>query len=273
MTENFKVKKVLLAAHPEKPPRITSVHIASRHRIETGGETKERIKGIVRGARRDHHVNLIRRNFQDNWPWPRNPFENTVLLTMKNWKMYRDAGLPTYNTLRIAQDGSLLVTDECADGSRTYGNPDLWSSLKFERAYRNKEDSVIDDIFIGLISSAALGLIKQRAEEITALATDKLIGLPGHDPLELIVRPNSVWELKTLDVAESRLYKDDYFGRYEVRNHNESCAREFVDYLQKTRDEIIAFRGKTFYQKFSGPVRHKLKKFSNRVYTRIKYGQ
>jgi hypothetical protein len=245
----------IIAHNPDYPERYAEIQVVHRKNIEEGTENKERIKGIVKSFGKDRFVNLIRRNF-DGSPYIDPINRKIALQTQNNWKLFREAGLPTYNTLRVVQDGSILVTDECADGSRTYGNPDFWESLKNGNVLRSKEDTEIDNIFIDLTSPEKIGPIIQRANDISEIATNHNINLPFRDPLELIVHPNGSWDLKTLDVAETRQAQDEY-GANEVKHLNSSCGEWVSAYLQRTRDELINYQKKSQILKLTGYLRHR----------------
>ncbi|KKU64221.1 MAG: hypothetical protein UX87_C0009G0022 [Candidatus Amesbacteria bacterium GW2011_GWA1_47_16] len=249
--------KVLIAQHPENPKRASEIEVVRRKQIQEGGESKERIKGKIKAFHRDCDVYLIRRNFDDTFlnNTPVNRY--TSSRTHTNWKMFIEAGLPTYNTLRVARDGSLLVTDECADGSRIYGNPDFWVSLRDGKTLRSNIDTKIDNLFIDLTSPENIGSIKQRADEIAEKATNNRINLPKYDPLELIVHPNGLWDLKTLDVAETWQSETDY-EIFQTKQSNSSCGEYLLAYLQRTRNELLAYQKKSLLTKLSGYMKYRI---------------
>lgn len=250
-----------LASHPNNLERYTEIHVLRRQRIEDGGESKERIKGVVKTSKQEKFVYLIRRNFDDNFP--SNTSWNKLISqqTQERWHRYQDAKLPTYNTIRVVQDGSLLVTDETADGSRLYGNPDFLRVLREGGKLRNKKDSILDSIFISLISSEEIKAIKEKTDRTVELASHNKIGLPLHDPFELIVHPNGSWDVKTIDVAESQ-YKEDV---YRTQLFNDGCTNYFITYLEKTRDELINYQKRGLIRNLLNYTKYNLKKLHKNI--------
>lgn len=258
--------RILTAYHSEYSNRFSKIKVLKRKPIDEGSESKERITGVVSTQTNERHVSLIRRNFDDRFPYNTPLNKITATQTKESWRRYKKSDQPTYGTLRIAQDGSLLVTDVCADGSRCYGNPDFLKNLRAGKLLRCKKDNEIDTLFIKLVDSEQIELIRHKADGLVRNASDNKIGLPLNDPIELVVHPDGKWDILTLDVAETH-FKDNI---YDTELFNDKCTEYFIAELYRTCNELKLYRQKSLYQKLRLYMKNKIKKIQHEIFVALK---
>lgn len=262
--------KTIIAYHPEDHNRSLEIQVIQRERMSVGMESKERIKGKITSpsGERQRCVQLIRRNFDDRFPYNTRDNLRIAQQTQDEWKKYKVADLPTYDTLRLAQDGSLLTTDESAFGARTYGNPDFRYSLKEGKIFRTRKDKIIDEQFIKL-ASEPMDKIRQESDRIVDIASQNRIGLPLNDPLELIVNPDGKWQIKTLDVAESHTF--DFIENAE--RFNKECTEYFMNQLIWIKNELISYYEMNVFKRYGMYFRYRLKQLKKKTSYFINYGR
>ncbi|HVF69637.1 MAG TPA: hypothetical protein VNA13_03670 [Xanthomonadales bacterium] len=175
-------------------------------------------KSIVEGTVGRHRVSLIKRKDIDG------RYE-------ANWCAFREAGLPVVRTLRRGEERSIFLTDVKADGSETYG-----SNLKYVLRRNHKRSRArpeIDRIFVGLINPADFRKITDRVAECASIASENHILLPPDDPFDLVVHPDSSWDIVLLDLE---------FGKV-VSTHNKNIKRDNLINGQRFLDDLAYVAG------------------------------
>ncbi|MCD8485049.1 hypothetical protein LRY65_01605 [Candidatus Woesebacteria bacterium] len=124
----------------------------------------------------------------------------------KNWKLFREAGLPVPPTLRVIErekNGEIekvYVTDLTQDGSDFYGKAKFGKIFQESIRRHDVELSELDDIFLRVYEKHKND-IRLQAEDIARKATESGVLLPWDDQFDLLVHRDGTYEVYILDLV------------------------------------------------------------------------
>jgi hypothetical protein len=200
----------------------------SSEQIITGGvEVKTRFQARVKRGIKERSVRLVSRLRN------RHQARSYGIDYVKQWELFKEAGLPVVPTLRTKQEDNeyIYVTDLTADGSEIYGKsvfikimePQGLSVYDFNPKYKLSS-------FLLKISTEE---IKQEAYKIADLATDRSILLPADDPLELVVSPKGKWKLVILDLEQG--IKNFSNRKDVIKDLNYTRVSQFIFWIEEIK--------------------------------------
>jgi hypothetical protein len=175
--------------------------------------------------------------------------------TAETWRAFRQAGITVSPDMYvIAQDtpaplGRQLVPDMKADGSELYGKYMAWSLSKLRP--RERTNPHADERFIKLLGKKE----QQVRTDIAcraALATRNNVQLAYDDAFELIMYPDSSWDLIALDLTHARGTPDDQGFSLETHNTMATDAFEvslssIYKSLQERQTLLAGSRRRSFF--------------------------
>ncbi len=179
-------------------------------------------KNFVTGAFGSYNISLIERLHEPE-------------LYERNWKAFKEAGLPVPPMLRKTPEGRLFVTDVKADGSEVYGKAFKILLETGQEGYRPRPE--IDKLFLKLMRShKERRKIEKSALECVNIATSRELILPSDGPFELVVHPNGTWDVMLLDLMlgdilpyDPRTYADT---QQNISQYNYFISNlDYIDYL------------------------------------------
>ena len=135
------------------------------------------------------------------------------------WRCLKEASLPVVPTVRKVNEHDIAMTDLCSDGSEFYGKSRNW--------YPETHTWLLVDVFNRLNFRD----VRNCANTIANHATKNGIGLPGDDPLELLIHPDGSWNLIILDIADTLFTASSK----NLKKHNQNRVRDFIDFLDATK--------------------------------------
>lgn len=153
----------------------------------------------------------------------------------KNWRPFRDAGLPVPPFYLRGPGGNLLVPEVKMDGSEVYGTG-LARDL-YTRTARERPRPDIDPHFVALTGRGQFEAVETKVREYTERATASNLQLPFHDPYQIVIHPDGSWEVVMRDLRNAKNLNEFPFYRTpeELRARNEQCMQLWLIKMQVLR--------------------------------------
>lgn len=202
--------------------RGTKVQIRSTKRLPQTTESKHKVEAAVSRNGKSRDISLI----QDKYPDDNLP---------ETWQELKTAGIPVVPTLRIHEEsGSVFVTDLKADGSEFYGKS---KHREFSNKFLRRKKT--DDFFLQLTDEENVAKIRNRAIEISKIASKNGILLTKDDTFDLRITPQGDFEVFCLDLTGTTKYKPENYSRDNLEAENLYQANNFIYLLQLVRKKLI----------------------------------
>ncbi len=211
--------------------RKTSATILSQEEIVSGLEEKYRVS-IQLGNR---ELFLVRKKIRSDMAPKIHGFDNLSNTPAERfcqaWELLKERGLPVIETIRIANDSEIYMSDLTVGGKVVYsGKHDL---LDFYLDGRLQQPT---DKFFREFSDYCLRLLHE-AMKIAKIATEQGILLAWDDPLQMVVDQEGNWSLIVLDISQIEIWKNPEDAPRDLKESNEKLIQWWyetqIDFFQE----------------------------------------
>lgn len=203
--------------------RITSATILSQEEIVSGLEEKHRVS-IQVGNR---ELWLVSKKIDVYMTPTIHGFDNFLNTPTERfyqaWELLKERGLPVIETVRIANDSEIYMSDLAAGGKVVYsGKHDLLDLSLGKRQLKPTDE------FFREFSDYYPRLLHE-ATKIAKIATEQGILLAWDDPLQMVVDQDGNWSLIVLDISQVEIWKNPEDAPQDLKEKNEDMIRWWYD--------------------------------------------
>lgn len=147
-------------------------------------------------------------------------------ITYENWFAFKAAYLPVPEEMWLTEDG-ILVSDVTVDGSEVYGKSlsDILTGKRREVGNSIREKHPCDVVFAKINKQS----LRERAHYWAEVATGYGLCLPDDDPIEIIVHPDSTWDIIILDLFHAETPRTRRMDIHALRDYNIRKVNATID--------------------------------------------
>jgi len=182
-----------VVAHRPGRSRASALQVMNETSLLCGSEEKSRIGVKLQSEKRERDLSLVAKRVGVLGSRNRKKYSglsDTEAYYM-NWKMLKEAGIPTVPTVRIVDEDVVVLTDMTAKGGMFFGKETNLNEIELEK---------ISDVEM-IFAQMDLRPVKEELLRIERLALVQRIKLPIDDPFDLLVHPDGSWEVVVLDLG------------------------------------------------------------------------